>query len=110
MLADLLTVAISILLVKPLGIAGVLYASLFSTIVNMVIRIVLLAKKMTLKIDYGQLVILFLLTIAVSVASKFIGSGHLWQALMAIVLLVLAVLYNKNLITALVARFTHKGE
>ena len=110
LLAGLLTVAISILLVKPLGIAGVLYASLFSTIVNMVIRIVLLAKKMTLKIDYGQLVILFLLTIAVSVASKFIGSGHLWQALMAIVLLVLAVLYNKNLITALVARFTHQGE
>ena len=110
LLAGVLTIVISILLVKPLGIAGVLYASLFSTIVNMVIRIVLLTKKMTLKIDYRQLVLLFLLTIAVSVAAKLIGSGHLWQALMAIVLLVLAVLYNKNLITALVARVTHKGE
>ena len=76
----------------------------------MVIRIVLLTKKMSLKINYRQLVLLFLLTIAVSFASKSIGSNHLLQAIMAVVFLVLAVLYNKSLIMTLVARVTHKGE
>lgn len=106
LLAGVLTVVISIICVKPFGIAGVLYASLFSTIVSMVIRIILLSKKMSLKIEYGQLAILFLLTIAVSYASKLIGSGHLLQAVMAAVLLVLAVLYNKKLIEMLLWRRT----
>ena len=110
LLAGVLTVIISIICVKPFGIAGVLYASLFSTIVSMVIRIVLLTKIMTLRIDYMQLVLLFLLTLAVSFASHLIGSGQLLQGIMAIVLLVLAVLYNKNLIKSLVAKVTHKGE
>ncbi|MBQ7459555.1 MAG: polysaccharide biosynthesis C-terminal domain-containing protein [Bacteroidales bacterium] len=110
LLAGVLTVVISVICVKPFGVAGVLYATLFSTIVSMVIRIVLLTKKMSLKINYRQLVLLFLLTIAVSFASKSIGSNHLLQAIMAVVFLVLAVLYNKSLIMTLVARVTHKGE
>jgi O-antigen/teichoic acid export membrane protein len=110
LLAGVLTVVISIICVKPFGVAGVLYASLFSTIVNMVIRIILLTKRMSLRISYMQLALLFLLTLAVAFASRLIGSGHLLQAIIAILLFVLAVLYNKSLIIALVARVTHKSE
>lgn len=98
LLAGILTVSLSILLIGKFGLMGVMVATIISCIINFIIRVILLNKKIMLDCNYFQLVFFLVLSIVVSCLCEYIGFNFVLQVSIFAVLIIITVLLNKSII------------
>lgn len=108
LVTGVLTVIFSILFVKPFGLIGVMVVTIFSCIVNFIIRVILLRKRIVLNFDYIQLTVLFTVSIVVSYICDFIGYNAILQLATFCVIGSFAAVYNRNLLKNIVRRVLNK--
>ena len=106
-IAGLLTLVFSIILIRPFGLEGVLWATMLSCLINMFIRVQMLKKKMSITIKYPQLTILTFLCFAMTYLCKSIGLNLIYQCIVMTVSCCGCYLYNKQLIEGLFKRIKH---
>lgn len=98
LIAGLLTLVFSVILIIPFGLMGVLIGTLLSCIINLIIRVLLLYKRMKLHINYFQLVILTTVNFVYAYLCTLIGLNILYQTLFTVFTIIVFCCYNKKLI------------
>lgn len=106
-IAGLLTLVFSIILIHPFGLEGVLWATMLSCLINMFIRVRILKKKMSIKINYIQLVILTIMCFAMTYICKSLGLNVIAQFIVLVVSCCGCILYNKQLIEGFIKNVKH---
>lgn len=105
LIAGVLTLIISIFLISPLGLMGVMIATIISCVINFIIRILLLKNRMKLDCNYLQLFVLFAISIGVSYLCNRVSTNIYYQFIIFSVLAVLSLIYNRELAKAILTKF-----
>ncbi len=104
LVAGIVSVIGALLLVYPLGLNGVLFGSLLGYVVNLIIRILLLNKRMKLVINYVEFVILNLVCVVVGIVCIFFESNVYILGVLFTVALLLAYLINRKLCLSVIKK------
>ena len=105
LLAGIITVVLSVILIRFFGIIGVLYASLIACVVNLIVRIKLLRGKMDLQVNYMRLILLTLLCGIVAVVCAIIGLNYLGNSVVLAFTSCFLIIYNKDFLLTSLHKF-----
>ena len=99
MSGGVISLLLAILLIYPLGLIGVALSMLIGNIFNFLIRIPILNKRISLQIDYHTIIIMLLIIALVSVCCHYCKMDLYKLLLTTSVAMVIAILFNKEILT-----------
>ena len=99
MSGGIISLLLALFLVYPFGLIGVALSMLIGNIFNFIIRIPILKKRITLRIDYHSIIILLIIIASVAICCHYCKMDLIKLLLTTSVAIVIAILFNKELIS-----------